>query len=222
MSTNSFGQDDDTDFQTWMDFRTIYDINEKFTYDGDYGIQGVLSNEDWRKYFINPSIIYYHKINLRYRGGFAIVFTEEYSTVNTFEIRPWQGISLNWPQTSYFNINNYFRLEERFTFYSNDQDPKFVFRLRYRIQAKTPTIRIIAIDQRVYFLANFEIFANIGEAVAEKYVNRRRLSFGMGFYFSNSWWIELIYTRQGSQRNTEDGFSSIEHILRFRLRYKIN
>ena len=31
--------DDNTDFQTWMDFRTIYDINEKFTYDGNYGLR---------------------------------------------------------------------------------------------------------------------------------------------------------------------------------------
>jgi len=214
--------EDSTDFQTWMDFRTIYDIDNEFTYDGNYGIRGLISGEEWRRYYIHPSIIYYYKINLRLRGGMRFIYTEEYTTVNTFEMRPWQGISLNWPQTSYFTINNYFRLEERFTFYSNDQSPEFVFRLRYRIQAKTPTIRIIALDQRIYFLANFEIFGNIGDAVAEKYVNRTRLSLGMGLYFSNSWWLEIIYARQGSRRNTEDGFSSVEHILRFRLRWKIN
>jgi len=222
MSTISFGQEDDTDFQTWMDFRTIYDINEKFTYDGDYGIRGVFSREDWRQYFINPSIIYYHKINLRYRGGLRIIFTEEYSTVNTFELRPWQGISLNWPQTSYFTINNYLRMEERITFYSNEYSTDFALRFRYRIQAKTPTIRITAINQRIYFLANFEIFMNVGQAIAEKYVNRSRLSFGMGFYVTKDWWFELIYALQGSQRDSEDGFSTREHIFRFRLRYKIN
>ena len=162
MSTISFGQEDNTDFQTWMDFRTIYDINEKFTYDGNYGLRGVLSGEEWRRYYIHPSVIYFYKINLRIRGGIRIIFTEEFSTVNSFEIRPWQGISLNWPQTSYFNINHYFRLEERFSFYSNDTNSDFALRLRYRIQAKTPTIKILAIDQRIYFLVNFEIFGNIG------------------------------------------------------------
>jgi len=214
--------DDDTDFQTWMDFRAIYDINEKFTYDGNYGLRGVLSGEEWRRYYIHPSAIYYFKINLRIRGGIRVIYTEEFSTVNSFEIRPWQGISLNWPQTSYFTINNYFRLEERFTFYSDETNSDFALRLRYRIQAKTPTIKIIAIDQRIYFLVNYEFFANIGQAVVEKYVNRKRLSLGMGYYFTNNWWLELIYALQGSQRNSEDGISSREHILRFRLRFKIN
>ena len=216
------GQDDNTDLQTWMDLRTIYDINEKWTYDGNYGLRGIISGEEWRRYYIHPSIIHYYKINLRFRGGMRFIFTEEYTTVNTFEIRPWQGISMNWPQTSYFTINNYFRLEERFTFYSNNQNLDFVFRLRYRIQAKTPTIKLVAIDQQIYFLANFEIFGNMGEAITEKYVNRTRFSLGMGFYFSNLWWIELVYARQGSRRNTEDGFNSLEHLVRFRLRYKLN
>jgi len=146
MSTISFGQEDDTEFQTWMDFRTIYDINEKFTYDGNYGIRGLLSSEDWRRYYINPSIIYYHKVNLRYRGGLRIIFTEEYSTVNSFELRPWQGFSLNWPQTSYLTINNYLRMEERITFYSNEYSTDFALRFRYRIQVKTPTISLTAIN----------------------------------------------------------------------------
>lgn len=222
ISATVLGQENETDFQTWMDFRTIYDFNEEFTYDGNYGIRGLISDEEWSRYYIHPSLIYYYKINLRLRGGIRFIYTEEYSTVNSFEMRPWQGISLNWPQTSYFTINNYLRMEQRFTTYSDDNKSDFVVRFRYRIQAKTPTITIIAINQRIYFLANYEIFLNIGEAVAEKYINRRRISFGMGLYFSNSWWLELIYVLQGSRRNSEDGFKSNEHILRLRLRFKLN
>jgi hypothetical protein len=222
ISAPVLGRENETDFQTWMDFRTIYDFNEEFTYDGNYGIRGLISDEEWRRYYIHPSLIYYYKINLRLRGGIRFIFTEEYTTVNTFEIRPWQGISLNWPQTSYFTINNYIRMEQRFTTYSNDTKSDFVLRFRYRIQAKTPTITITAINQSIYFLANYEIFLNIGEAVAEKYVTRRRISLAMGFYFSNSWWLEFVYALQGSRRDSEDGFNSREHVLRFRLRFKIN
>ena len=216
------GQANNADFQTWMDIRSIYEVNEKLIYDGNYGLRGIFSSENWRRYFINPSIVYYDKINLRYRGGLRIIYTEEYASVNTFELRSWQGISINWPQTSYFTINNYFRTEERITFYSNENDTDFALRIRYRIQAKTPTITLTAINQRIYFLANFEIFINLGKAIAEKFVNRNRLSLGMGFYFTNDWWFELIYIRQGSRQNSEQGFITREHILRFRLRYRLN
>ena len=217
-----FAQEDEIDSQTWMDFRTIYDINEKWTYDGNYGLRGIISGQDWRRYYIHPSVIYYYKINLRVRGGIRFIFTEEYTAVNSFEIRPWQGVSMNWPQTSYFTINHYFRLEERFTFYSGETSSDFALRFRYRIQAKTPTITITAINQKIYFLANYELFANIGDAVVEKYVNRRRISFAMGVYIANAWWFELHYALQGSRRNSEEGYKTNEHIYRFRLRFKIN
>jgi len=35
------------EFHTWTDVATIYNFSERFRYDGDYGLRGVLSDSEW-------------------------------------------------------------------------------------------------------------------------------------------------------------------------------
>ncbi len=111
---------DEIDTQAWLDFRAYYIINDDWTYDGDYGVRGIISGEDWQRVYINPSAVYDLNISTVLRGGMRFIYTHEINTSNTFEIRPWQGIRFIWPRTKYFIISQYVRLEQRITFHTQD------------------------------------------------------------------------------------------------------
>jgi hypothetical protein len=219
---NLTAQDDQTDSQSWFDFRTFYTIDEKWTYDGDYGMRGFISDENWRRVYIHPAFVYDLSTAIDLRGGMRFIFTKEKDLSNTFEIRPWQGIRFIWPKTSWVILSQYVRLEERFTWGMEDDSFDFVFRLRYRIMAKTPNLKLVSINQTFYFLTSLELFANLGEAIQETFVDRSRITFGMGYFITQAWRVELHYILQGSNLFTEEGYTADVKILRLRLRYYIN
>ena len=64
--------------------------------------------------------------------------------------------------------------------------------------AKTPNLRLVAINQTFYFLTSLELFANLGEAIQETFVDRSRITFGMGYFITQAWRVELHYILQGS------------------------
>lgn len=219
---NILAQEDQTDSQSWIDFRTFYTIDEKWTYDGDYGLRGFLSKEDWRRVYINPAFVYDANINLDLRGGMRFIFTREKDATNTIEIRPWQGVRVLWPRTNFIIFSQYIRLEERFTWGTENGSFSFDMRARYRIMAKTPNLKLVGINQTFYFLTSFEIFSNIKNTIEETFVDRTRLTFGMGYFIAQSWRAELHYILQGSNIGAADGANIDVKILRFRIRYYIN
>lgn len=215
-------QEDDVDNQSWMDFRTFYKINEDWTYDGDYGLRGFLTKEDWRRIYIHPAFVYDANAFIDVRGGMRFIFTWEGNATNTFELRPWQGVRFLWPKTNWIVFSQYIRLEQRFTFGIEDGSFDFVVRARYRIMAKTPNIRLVSLNQTFYFLTSFEIFGNVGKAIEESFVDRTRLTFGMGYFITQAWRAELHYILQGSNLWTEEGAKLNVHIFRLRIRYYLN
>jgi hypothetical protein len=217
----SFAQEE-TDFQTWTDFTTLYHINDKWIYNGDYGIRGLVSDVNWTQAYIHPAVIYRVRAKLRFRGGVRFIFSEEADQSNTFEIRPWQGIRILWPDFDFMIIDHYFRIEERLTWETQSGGFDGNIRLRYRLEGRTANYTFRKINQTFYFLASFEIFANAGKAIEETFVNRNRLVLGIGYLISKKFFTELHYIRQGSRAGSEDGFRTAEHILRIRLKFNIN
>jgi hypothetical protein len=149
--SNINAQDNQSDFQFWFDFRTYYTIDEKWIYDGDYGLRGFVSDEDWRRTYINPAFIYDASTYINLQGGMRFIYTKENDATNTFEFRPWQGARFIWPKTNYIILSQYVRLEERFTWGTDDGSSSFALRGRYRIMAKTPNLRLISLNQTFIF-----------------------------------------------------------------------
>ena len=220
--TPQISAQEETDFQTWTDFTTFYHFNEKWVYNGDYGIRGLLSEQNWNQVYIHPAVIYHRRAKLRFRGGIRFIFTQESDESNTFEIRPWQGIRILWPDLNFMIIDHYFRIEERLTWQTQTRGFDGNIRLRYRLEGKTANYTLRKINQTFYFLGSLEIFANVGEAVNETFVNRNRFVFGVGYLISKKFFAELHYIRQGSRSGSEDGFRTSENILRMRLKMNLN
>ncbi len=213
---------DDTDFQTWSDYTSIYRINDKWRYTGDYGIRGVLSGNDGVAVFVRPNFRFSRRPFLSYHGGLGVFFSNGIDLPNIFEIRPWQGLQLLWPKPFSLVFRHYFRLEERFTIRSGDGSD-FGLRFRYQIQFKSPNLHLRVLPEHPFYLySHLEIFMNMGKAVEESFVNRNRLTFGLGNHIAQRWRFEVVYIRQGSRKDSEDGLKTSEHILRFRLKHDIN
>ena len=151
-----------------------------------------------------------------------MVFTREEDTSNTIEIRPWQGVRFRWPKTNFIIFSQYIRLEERFTYGTEDGSFNFVVRARYRLMAKTPNLSLEALNQTFYFLTSLEIFGNVGKAIEETFVDRTRFTIGMGYLITRAWRAELHYILQGSNFRTVQGQDIDVRILRLRVRYYIN
>jgi hypothetical protein len=210
---------DDTDFQTWLDYKIFYHLDNKIQFDGDAGIRGVLSQENWTQAFIRPSVIHQSKDWLQSHGGVGLWFTYDHSIENKFEIRPWQGVKIIWPNPKSLVFSHFIRLEERMTVAPSWD---FTLRLRYKIALKSPDWHFKPLANRPFYgFAALELFGNIFGDTAERYVNRNRLTLGLGNHIAPKWRIELEYIRQGSRRGRSEGFRTAEHILRLRFKHPV-
>ena len=82
------------DFQTWSDIATIYKLSDRWRYDGDQGIRGVLSDSDFTLLYFRPSVRYRGKPWFTIHGGIRFFQTFVDDEEDTFEIGPWQGIAV--------------------------------------------------------------------------------------------------------------------------------
>ena len=48
-------QEDEVDFQTWMDFTTFMFVSNRSSVGGDFGIRGLLSSKGWTQLYIRPT-----------------------------------------------------------------------------------------------------------------------------------------------------------------------
>ncbi len=86
-----------TDFHTWSDLITIYNFSESFRYDGDYGIRGILTSDNWTLVYIRPSARYKIHSWLFLHGGAALFYNFFEDVENLPELRPYVGLRFLWP-----------------------------------------------------------------------------------------------------------------------------
>jgi hypothetical protein len=97
--TNAYGQEEEIiDHQLWFDFIPHFEINNRLEYFGDFSYRTSVSGEDFRKFVLRPSIRYHWTYELDLIGGLGLFGTWEPENYSTFELRPYQGIRLNWPR----------------------------------------------------------------------------------------------------------------------------
>jgi hypothetical protein len=98
------------EFHTWTDLATIYKFDDRFRYDGDYGIRGLLTDENWTLIYLRPSVRYKDRPWLSLHGG-AALFYNFFQNTDLPELRPWIGARLVGPRPAGWVVSNYFRLE---------------------------------------------------------------------------------------------------------------
>jgi hypothetical protein len=210
------------DFQTWSDIATIYQFSDRWRYDGDQGIRGVLSDSDFTLLYFRPSVRYRVKPWFTVHGGIRFFQTFFDDEDNTFEIGPWQGLRFIWPKIGSYAISHYLRLEERMIWQTEgEKDFDFTARSRYQLGVISPNYDML-FKNGIYLTASIEFFWNLENSFRDDFVNRIRYDAGVGTKVSDAWRVQLHYVLQDGRAVEDlfnDPFSSEEHILRLRLFY---
>lgn len=122
--------------QFWIDFNPSLERSRTFKYYGDLGYRTKVGNEKFNKIVARSGAekIFKHFYLTGGIGNFVTWKNEEQdqTDVTVYELRPYQGIGTNWPNTQYIKVNHYVRFEERMTWNTTTADFDFSFRARYK------------------------------------------------------------------------------------------
>lgn len=214
----SFGQEEIIDHQLWVDFIPHFEINNRLEYYGDVSYRTSVSGEEFRKIALRPSLRYHWTYELDLIGGLGLFGTWEEEDYNVFEMRPYQGVQLNWPRIWRLNFKHRGMLEERFL-WNNQGEFNPNLRLRYRLKTKLPINKENIGYQTLYVPMSVELFGNVGAKEVERFQNRNRLMLGLGYVFSDKWIVEFEAIFQASSSSSTESLSLSDRIFRFKLTY---
>lgn len=205
------------DNQIWADYHQYYNFKPDWQFYGDAGVRSVLEQWSWFTTFARPSIRWKKHKLWELHGGIGLFFTINVDDVNTLEIRPYQGVKVNWPVLKTIRFNHYLRIEERFNFPTDDWTLEFNLRVRYRFALRAD-IYSISDESKIFVPASIEFFGNIGQQLTEKFSNRSRLSMGAGYKMNDQWTFEFHFVAQFSRTGDDDKFKTSDRLFQLKVR----
>ena len=118
--------------EIWIDFYLHYYINEKIEYYGDAGYRTIAGEQSWNRIYARPSLKYHFNSlwEAQVGLGFFFIFLND-NNFNRFELTPWQGVQLNWPNFGYVDFKSLVKIEERFSFSTNDGSSSLGARIQF-------------------------------------------------------------------------------------------
>jgi hypothetical protein len=152
------GRTDDSTFESWVDITTIYKFSDRWRYDGDQGIRGVLSGDGFTLLYLRPSVRYRVNPWLTVHGGVRFFQTFFEDDKDSFEVGPWQGLRFVWPRFNGYALSHYLRLEERMIWKTNgESDFDLTLRSRYKLGIRTPNYDLL-FPNGIYLTGSLEFF----------------------------------------------------------------
>jgi hypothetical protein len=206
---------DSNSLQNWFDYTQINRINGNWSYLGDYAFRFQVRDSDsrWWQIHARPSAIFKNKAIYDLRGGIMFRYTNT-AEGNGYEIRPWQGARLFWPNIGRFRFTNYLRTEQRFEVEQDIDELNFVFKIRYKLSTNIPINNPIITSETYYVLIGYEVFFNLSRENEEFIDDRTRFDIGVGYRFNAKTDLRLIYIFQKSRINLEEITNSNDNIIR--------
>ena len=200
----------------------IYDcieFNDRFRYDGDYGIRGLLTDDFWTVVYLRPSVRYKDRDWLSLHGGAALFYNFFEGEEDLPELRPWLGVRFGWPRLGGFAFSHYLRLELRAFYLHEESQWDGSLRGRYQLAVQSPRFAIGPADA-FYILASVEAFEDLAATDNTTFGDRFRFNFGIGKKVTNALRMELNYLFHKVRLSDERGdFDFDDHVVRLRFFY---
>jgi len=218
-------EDENVSYQAWLDYNAKCHISKKFKIYGDVGYRKISPNI-WTRYYIRPAVSYLQSIPLKsgkyllltYHAGLGTFFTNSTDTSNNTEIRPFQGVDVQWPTFKRLRINHYVRLEEQFYFANNSQS--FDLRLRYMFSGifhwNKENWNVM---NNFYLPFHIELFWNLLNSSNTS--NLIRITPGIGYTFNLKWKMEFSTSYHRNQIEITDAIETNNIVFRFRVYHNI-
>jgi hypothetical protein len=204
-----------TNHQLWIDIFPHFSVNDKLEYYGDAGYRTIWE-ESWTRIHLRPSLRYKLGKIWEIHGGLGFLYTWDTRNPNQFEIRPWQGLQLNWPKTIHMSVKNRVRIEERLVYTTDNWDFSFDLRFRYKLSLKVVPCKSCEL-QDVYIPIYGEMFLPVNDSIDEFFRNRGRLGIGLGYNTSKDWGFSLVMNYQKSRAGPEDEFDVIDYAYQLKI-----
>lgn len=218
LSTMSKAQ---VDQQFWMNYSVSVPTSTKWSYGGDVGVRGLVSNYDWSQILIRPAATYRINSTFSAQGAIALFKTLNRKDNNLTEFRIHQDFNVKWPRWD--AVSPFFRLrfEQRFMFY-DDLPTNLVPRLRLLAGATTEDIDFINERRPIYFQWIIESFINFDGSTVEQFINQARLHFAFGHKVAANVRYEIHYIWQRSRLFVSNGDGASQNVLRIRVFHRLN
>jgi hypothetical protein len=198
--------------QVWIDFYPHYYMNKKLEYYGDTGYRTIVSKRSWSRLYVRPSVKYHLNKIWEFHSGVGIFYIFNIQDIDQFEITPWQGVQLNWPQWKSFGFKNLVRLEERMSFLTSNWIMDFEFRMRYKVTGKYD------FHQRWYVSVYGEYFLPVTGEIKEIFTNKGRAGIELGHKPTKTWQVSFVYNWQGSRTGAKGKLNTSDYTYQLKIK----
>lgn len=219
-------QETEVNSELWVDYYHSYNIKEKLKYSGDAGYRTILGGRNWNMIYLRPGLRYFQNQTVEYSGGLGFFYEFDRLVSDRFEIRPWQGLRIYWPNIKKLGItqlsmNHYFRLEERISFLTqNSWDNSFDLRGRYKFTTRL-RLCLECTDPKWSVPFYFEAFFPLNN-VDEVFRNRSRLGLGLDYDHTKDWRFGFLFHWQKSRIGIGEALNVSDLIFQFRFTHKFD
>ena len=197
----------DAYFEQWTSF-----TNEKYIKKGGFWIRNDASirssfEEDFNMLFLERprailglgSIVDIHlAVDFRYNA-----FEE---SENTFELRPWEGVQLHWPDIGRVRFDLFYRFEQRLQWKEGIGRDTIELRSRFRLRATIPLNNLNITDKTYFTNVSAEAFVPHGETLNESFASTFRLGLTLGYNRDLKWRYQIdFYLDRGRDTAGDSG-----------------
>ena len=211
----------DVDRQLWLNYALTVQVTPKFSYGGDAGLRGFISNVDWNQILIRPGVSYKFTEDVGIGASLATFNTFNRDDENVNEFRITTDLNIEGPDLLYVILFYRLRIENRSFFYKTLPNENN-FRARLLIGIETWDFKGFNEKRSFYFQGMWEGFKTIGqESAYEIFINQVRIHAAFGHKISKTFRYEIHYIWQRSREFSDDGLEKTQGILRLRTFHRI-
>ncbi|UKJ08932.1 DUF2490 domain-containing protein [Solitalea lacus] len=205
--------------QIWTDGNIQYKFNKNWILFSDFSSRITVEGYKQNIFTLRSSIGYKLAPKLVASAGLAWFYTDEPGSVNTNEIRIFEGIRNEFTVLKRVSLSQFLRLEQRFF---NGLVDQYSLRLRLQLGALVP-LNHPQLQAKTWFL-NFmaEPFTNLKGTSSNLFVNRYRFTAGTGYQFTSSLRSEFSYNSQPFRTANNPELRTGEQFVRLRFFYNFN
>ena len=224
--------------QLWGNATIDWTKSARLTYELDFEPKALVKAPEgdpaWRNLDVTPNVEYALNDWLDLIGEATAGYTKQTDDDNTFELTPRGGVRFHvfsrsvptygpsireLPPKRRVVVRDRVLLESRNFFYLGaGSGSSSDVRVRNRLELLMPINRANLTDDGArYWFVDWEAFMPAGEP-DERFANKHRLRAGLGYRPSQAWRFEAVYAWTRSRNTIEEGFTSSDNIIDFRLK----
>lgn len=205
------------DFQYWFDVKAGVRLSERFQLGGEggyrHGGDAELLGLGWSTLYGRSELKYTLTPIWTVQGGFAVFYRVSKDIPDNYELRPWIGSQLKWPRFGSITLSHNIRLEEQFFRFRTERVPFHLTRFRYQIGTTFPIYGERGKAKSYYLPVKWEFFRYFEESSTKK----DRVAAGLGYFFTDSFQMEIGYTADMLRSPLSDSLNRVEHMIRIQL-----